>query len=157
MGCVDTLPSSSFSLCWFWVLRCGGGSEADHCFHPAEGRDRPEATVWRSRRAGLPAAGQPMAWTNSRPLWDLQWESARWLFVRKHWLHLNGCWDVWFCLYWRSPAGMIEGTPQLHANAWKISSACVAPINQPVTDPCELNQNNGKSVFDIFYYRIFFL
>lgn len=52
---------------------------------------------------------------------------------------------------------MIEGTPQLHANAWKISSACVAPINQPVTDPCELNQNNGKSVFDIFYYRIFFL
>lgn len=40
---------------------------------------------------------------------------------------------------------MIEGTPQLHANAWKISSACVAPVNQPVMDPCELNQNNGKS------------
>uniref|UniRef100_H3DPH1 Otogelin like n=1 Tax=Tetraodon nigroviridis TaxID=99883 RepID=H3DPH1_TETNG len=41
-----------------------------------------------------------------------------------------------------SPAGMIEGTPQLHANAWKISSACIAPVNQPVMDPCELNQNN---------------
>ncbi|TWW76375.1 Otogelin-like protein [Takifugu flavidus] len=41
-----------------------------------------------------------------------------------------------------SPAGMIEGTPQLHANAWKISSACVAPVNQPIIDPCELNQNN---------------
>lgn len=49
------------------------------------------------------------------------------------------------CVHCRSPAGMIEGTPQLHANAWKISSACVAPVNQPVIDPCELNQNNGKS------------
>lgn len=49
------------------------------------------------------------------------------------------------CVHRRSPAGMIEGTPQLHANAWKISSACVAPINQPIMDPCELNQNNGKS------------
>lgn len=49
------------------------------------------------------------------------------------------------CVHCRSPAGMIEGTPQLHANAWKISSACVAPVNQPIMDPCELNQNNGKS------------
>lgn len=65
------------------------------------------------------------------------------------------------CVHCRSPAGMIEGTPQLHANAWKISSACVAPVNQPVMDPCELNQNNGESghtlvfILDIFYYRIF--
>ncbi|KAK0155111.1 Otogelin-like protein [Merluccius polli] len=41
-----------------------------------------------------------------------------------------------------SPAGMIEGTPQLHANAWKVSSACVAPVNQPIIDPCEMNQHN---------------
>ncbi|XP_024912107.1 otogelin-like protein [Cynoglossus semilaevis] len=41
-----------------------------------------------------------------------------------------------------SPAGMIEGTPQLHANAWKVSSACAAPVNLPVIDPCEMNQNN---------------
>ncbi|XP_068169533.1 otogelin-like protein isoform X4 [Antennarius striatus] len=41
-----------------------------------------------------------------------------------------------------SPAGMIEGTPQLHANAWKVSSACVAPVNLPIVDPCEMNQNN---------------
>uniref|UniRef100_A0AAX7TJP8 Otogelin-like n=1 Tax=Astatotilapia calliptera TaxID=8154 RepID=A0AAX7TJP8_ASTCA len=34
-----------------------------------------------------------------------------------------------------SPAGMIEGTPQLHASAWKVSSACVAPVNLPITDP----------------------
>ncbi|XP_077453342.1 otogelin-like protein isoform X3 [Stigmatopora argus] len=38
-----------------------------------------------------------------------------------------------------SPAGMIEGTPQLHANAWKVSSTCVAPVNMPIVDPCEIN------------------
>uniref|UniRef100_F7G035 Otogelin like n=1 Tax=Ornithorhynchus anatinus TaxID=9258 RepID=F7G035_ORNAN len=41
-----------------------------------------------------------------------------------------------------SPAGMIEGTPQLHANAWKVSSACFAPVNVPVVDPCNINQQN---------------
>ncbi|XP_026504731.1 otogelin-like protein [Terrapene carolina triunguis] len=41
-----------------------------------------------------------------------------------------------------SPAGMIEGTPQLHANAWKVSSACFAPVNIPVVDPCNINQQN---------------
>ncbi|XP_057692652.1 otogelin-like protein isoform X4 [Corythoichthys intestinalis] len=41
-----------------------------------------------------------------------------------------------------SPAGMIEGTPQLHANAWKVSSACVAPVNMPIVDPCEINLQN---------------
>ncbi|XP_029615421.1 otogelin-like protein [Salmo trutta] len=41
-----------------------------------------------------------------------------------------------------SPAGMIEGTPQLHANSWRVSSACSAPVNQPIIDPCEINQHN---------------
>ncbi|XP_032077067.1 otogelin-like protein [Thamnophis elegans] len=41
-----------------------------------------------------------------------------------------------------SPSGMIEGTPQLHANAWKISSACHMPVNIPVVDPCNVNQQN---------------
>ncbi|XP_054668775.1 otogelin-like protein [Grus americana] len=41
-----------------------------------------------------------------------------------------------------SPAGMIEGTPQLHANAWKVSSACSVPVNIPVVDPCNVNQQN---------------
>ncbi|XP_068787387.1 otogelin-like protein [Struthio camelus] len=41
-----------------------------------------------------------------------------------------------------SPAGMVEGTPQLHANAWKVSSACSVPINIPVVDPCNINQQN---------------
>ncbi|XP_036375556.1 otogelin-like protein [Megalops cyprinoides] len=41
-----------------------------------------------------------------------------------------------------SPSGMIEGTPQLHANAWKVSSACTSPVNVPIIDPCEMNQQN---------------
>uniref|UniRef100_A0A672PWX8 Otogelin like n=1 Tax=Sinocyclocheilus grahami TaxID=75366 RepID=A0A672PWX8_SINGR len=41
-----------------------------------------------------------------------------------------------------SPAGMIEGTPQLHVNAWKVSSACISPVNIPIIDPCEMNQQN---------------
>uniref|UniRef100_A0A3B3RLC4 Otogelin like n=1 Tax=Paramormyrops kingsleyae TaxID=1676925 RepID=A0A3B3RLC4_9TELE len=41
-----------------------------------------------------------------------------------------------------SPSGMIEGTPQLHANAWKVSSACSNPVNVPIIDPCDLNQEN---------------
>uniref|UniRef100_A0A8C9ETU5 Otogelin like n=1 Tax=Pavo cristatus TaxID=9049 RepID=A0A8C9ETU5_PAVCR len=45
-------------------------------------------------------------------------------------------------LNFHSPAGMIEGTPQLHANAWKVSSACSVPINVPVVDPCNVNQQN---------------
>ncbi|KAL4660219.1 otogelin-like protein [Arapaima gigas] len=42
-----------------------------------------------------------------------------------------------------SPSGMIEGTPQLHANAWKVSSACTSPVNVPIIDPCDLNQENA--------------
>uniref|UniRef100_A0A8D2LLW1 Otogelin like n=1 Tax=Varanus komodoensis TaxID=61221 RepID=A0A8D2LLW1_VARKO len=41
-----------------------------------------------------------------------------------------------------SPAGMIEGTPQLHGNAWKVSSVCHVPVNIPVVDPCNINQQN---------------
>ncbi|XP_051786791.1 otogelin-like protein [Erpetoichthys calabaricus] len=42
-----------------------------------------------------------------------------------------------------SPSGMIEGTPQLHTNAWKVSSACTSPLNIPLIDPCEMNQQNA--------------
>ncbi|KTG01652.1 hypothetical protein cypCar_00011127 [Cyprinus carpio] len=48
-----------------------------------------------------------------------------------------------------SPAGMIEGTPQLHVNAWKVSSACLSPVNIPIIDPCEMNQQNGTYVFPL--------
>ncbi|NWU28455.1 OTOGL protein, partial [Dyaphorophyia castanea] len=56
-----------------------------------------------------------------------------------------------------SPAGMIEGTPQLHANAWKVSSACSMPINIPVVDPCNINQQNAgyASHCDIINQDIF--
>ncbi|KAM6384723.1 LOW QUALITY PROTEIN: otogelin-like protein [Alca torda] len=56
-----------------------------------------------------------------------------------------------------SPAGMIEGTPQLHANAWKVSSACSVPINIPVVDPCNVNQQNADyaSHCDIIHQEVF--
>ncbi|NXP92968.1 OTOGL protein, partial [Passerina amoena] len=56
-----------------------------------------------------------------------------------------------------SPAGMIEGTPQLHANAWKVSSACSVPINIPVVDPCNVNQQNAgyASHCDIINQEVF--
>ncbi|XP_054044370.1 otogelin-like protein [Rissa tridactyla] len=56
-----------------------------------------------------------------------------------------------------SPAGMIEGTPQLHANAWKVSSACSVPINIPVVDPCNVNQQNAgyASHCDIIHQEVF--
>lgn len=58
-----------------------------------------------------------------------------------------------------SPAGMIEGTPQLHANAWKVSSACSVPINVPVVDPCNVNQQNSMfsyGIICIIFLRDFF-
>uniref|UniRef100_A0ABM5GFJ0 Otogelin-like protein isoform X4 n=1 Tax=Pogona vitticeps TaxID=103695 RepID=A0ABM5GFJ0_9SAUR len=56
-----------------------------------------------------------------------------------------------------SPAGMIEGTPQLHANAWKVSSACHVPVNVPVVDPCNINQQNAgyASQCDIINQELF--
>ncbi|XP_009068673.1 PREDICTED: otogelin-like protein, partial [Acanthisitta chloris] len=56
-----------------------------------------------------------------------------------------------------SPAGMIEGTPQLHANAWKVSSACSVPVNIPVVDPCNINQQNAgyASHCDIINQEVF--
>ncbi|EGW14371.1 Otogelin [Cricetulus griseus] len=41
-----------------------------------------------------------------------------------------------------SPSGMIEGTPQLHAHAWRVSSTCFAPVHVPMVDPCNINQQN---------------
>ncbi|KFP53729.1 Otogelin-like, partial [Cathartes aura] len=54
-------------------------------------------------------------------------------------------------------SGMIEGTPQLHANAWKVSSACSVPINIPVVDPCNVNQQNAgyASHCDIINQEVF--
>ncbi|KAJ8245393.1 hypothetical protein GJAV_G00270270 [Gymnothorax javanicus] len=56
-----------------------------------------------------------------------------------------------------SPSGMIEGTPQLHANAWKVSSACTTPVNVPIIDPCEMNQQNVfyASMCDVISEELF--
>lgn len=149
-----------FDVC-FWVYRCSRGAEADLCVYTAEGRDWSEAVLWSSRGAGLSAAGHQVASTDAGPLWNLQWKSTRWLPVSKYFPLTDQCWECHFtwlylCLY-RSPAGMIEGTPQLHANAWKVSSACVAPVNLPIVDPCEMNQNNGNNGFILHPMYLFFL
>uniref|UniRef100_A0A8C4HK69 Otogelin n=1 Tax=Dicentrarchus labrax TaxID=13489 RepID=A0A8C4HK69_DICLA len=39
-----------------------------------------------------------------------------------------------------SPSGMIESTPQLFGNAWRVSSACSASLSTPQLDPCDTHQ-----------------
>ncbi|XP_062290720.1 otogelin [Scomber scombrus] len=39
-----------------------------------------------------------------------------------------------------SPSGMIESTPQLFGNAWKVSSACSPSLSTPQLDPCDTHQ-----------------
>ncbi|XP_024863957.1 otogelin [Kryptolebias marmoratus] len=39
-----------------------------------------------------------------------------------------------------SPSGMIESTPQLFGNTWKVSSACSLSLSTPQLDPCDTHQ-----------------
>uniref|UniRef100_A0A673LF66 Otogelin-like n=1 Tax=Sinocyclocheilus rhinocerous TaxID=307959 RepID=A0A673LF66_9TELE len=39
-----------------------------------------------------------------------------------------------------APSGMIESTPYLFGNAWRVSSACVARPSLPQLDPCDTHQ-----------------
>ncbi|XP_048829558.1 otogelin-like protein [Brienomyrus brachyistius] len=39
-----------------------------------------------------------------------------------------------------SPSGMIESTPPLFGNSWKLSSACVQSPSVPQLDPCDTHQ-----------------
>ncbi|XP_045889176.1 otogelin [Micropterus dolomieu] len=39
-----------------------------------------------------------------------------------------------------SPSGMIESTPQLFGNAWRVSSACSPSLSTPQLDPCDTHQ-----------------
>nr|XP_046255016.1 otogelin [Scatophagus argus] len=39
-----------------------------------------------------------------------------------------------------SPSGMIESTPQLFGNAWRVSSACSPSLSWPQLDPCDTHQ-----------------
>lgn len=89
--------------------------------------------------------------------------SCRKLLSAKHFKCLLVSLQVALCSSWTcvlvnvfllssSPAGMIEGTPQLHVNAWKVSSACISPVNIPIIDPCEMNQQNGIYVNPFAYH-----
>ncbi|MEQ2180786.1 hypothetical protein GOODEAATRI_004946 [Goodea atripinnis] len=42
-----------------------------------------------------------------------------------------------------SPSGMIESTPHLFGNAWKVSSACSLSLSTPQLDPCDTHQQAG--------------
>uniref|UniRef100_A0A4W6EGZ9 Otogelin n=1 Tax=Lates calcarifer TaxID=8187 RepID=A0A4W6EGZ9_LATCA len=39
-----------------------------------------------------------------------------------------------------SPSGMIESTPQLFGNTWRVSSACSPSLSPPQLDPCDTHQ-----------------
>ncbi|XP_054627590.1 otogelin isoform X1 [Dunckerocampus dactyliophorus] len=39
-----------------------------------------------------------------------------------------------------SPAGMIESTPLLFGNAWRVSSACTFSLTTPLLEPCDTHQ-----------------
>ncbi|XP_069021761.1 otogelin [Embiotoca jacksoni] len=39
-----------------------------------------------------------------------------------------------------SPSGMIESTPHLFGNAWRVSSACSSSLSTPQLDPCDTHQ-----------------
>ncbi|XP_078077506.1 otogelin [Mustelus asterias] len=43
-----------------------------------------------------------------------------------------------------SPGGMIESTPQLFANSWRISTACNPGTNVPEVDPCDMHQQSAS-------------
>ncbi|XP_041052579.1 otogelin [Carcharodon carcharias] len=43
-----------------------------------------------------------------------------------------------------SPGGMIESTPQLFANSWRISTACNPGTNIPEVDPCDIHQQSAS-------------
>ncbi|XP_076144123.1 otogelin [Alosa pseudoharengus] len=39
-----------------------------------------------------------------------------------------------------APSGMIESTPQLFGNAWRVPSACMPSLSLPQLDPCDAHQ-----------------
>ncbi len=47
--------------------------------------------------------------------------------------------------YTSAPSGMIESTPYLFGNAWRVSSACVPRPSLPQLDPCDTHQQAGDT------------
>uniref|UniRef100_A0AAY4C9Z8 Otogelin n=1 Tax=Denticeps clupeoides TaxID=299321 RepID=A0AAY4C9Z8_9TELE len=57
-----------------------------------------------------------------------------------------------------SPSGMIESTPQLFGNAWRISSACVPSLFLPQLDPCDTHHQAASyavQMCDVLNQEIF--
>ncbi|XP_019906977.3 otogelin [Esox lucius] len=57
-----------------------------------------------------------------------------------------------------SPSGMIESTPHLFGNAWKVSSACVPSHSVPQMDPCDTHQqaaSYASEMCDILNQELF--
>ncbi|XP_066557054.1 otogelin [Amia ocellicauda] len=48
-----------------------------------------------------------------------------------------------------SPSGMIESTPQLFGNSWKLSSACVSAHSIPQLDPCDTHQQAASYAMEM--------
>ncbi|KAF6733553.1 Otogelin, partial [Oryzias melastigma] len=57
-----------------------------------------------------------------------------------------------------SPSGMIESTPQLFGNTWKVSSACSSSLSVPPMDPCDSHQqavSYASSMCDVLNQDLF--
>ncbi|XP_058486191.1 otogelin isoform X3 [Solea solea] len=57
-----------------------------------------------------------------------------------------------------SPSGMIESTPQLFGNAWRVLSACSTSLSTPQLDPCDTHQQAvayASSMCDILNQDLF--
>lgn len=75
------------------------------------------------------------------------------------WFIPQSVWLYVLLLSCRAPSGMIESTPQLFGNAWRVSSACVSSLSAPQLDPCDMHQQAGQFLsftcvvlmFSIFY------
>uniref|UniRef100_G3PZ77 Otogelin n=1 Tax=Gasterosteus aculeatus TaxID=69293 RepID=G3PZ77_GASAC len=48
-----------------------------------------------------------------------------------------------------SPSGMIESTPQLFGNAWRVSSACSSSLSPPQLDPCDAHQQAAAYAWEM--------
>ncbi|KAJ0001780.1 hypothetical protein NQD34_001576 [Periophthalmus magnuspinnatus] len=71
-------------------------------------------------------------------------ESRLYLQLDQRWLHdtvgLCGTFNGNSQDDFLSPSGMIESTPQLFGNSWKVSSACAVSLSTPEIDPCDAHQ-----------------
>ena len=51
----------------------------------------------------------------------------------------------WHLCCIRSPSGMIESTPLLFGDSWRVPSACTPLHISPLLDPCDTHQQSGNT------------